>query len=39
MSTFTVILRSVFDWTWRTSLEASILISLVLLTATYLVIS
>src|ERR1044071_4086441 len=31
MSTFTAILRSAFDWTWRTSLEASVLILLVLL--------
>jgi beta-lactamase regulating signal transducer with metallopeptidase domain len=31
MSTFTAILRSVFDWTWRTSLEASVLVLLVLL--------
>jgi beta-lactamase regulating signal transducer with metallopeptidase domain len=31
MSTFTVILQSAFDWTWRTSLQASVLILLVLL--------
>ncbi len=31
MSTFTAIVRSAFDWTWRTSLQASVLIILVLL--------
>src|SRR5512143_776640 len=31
MSTFASILQSAFDWTWRTSLQASVLISLVLL--------
>ena len=31
MSTFTAILQSAFDWTWRTSLQASVLILLVLL--------
>ena len=36
MSTFTVILRSVFDWTWRTSLQASVLILLVLLLQRFL---
>lgn len=36
MSTFIVVLHSIFDWTWRTSLEASVLIILALLLQRFL---